>query len=169
MTSYAEIISSELDAPLFAMFNAFGSSIMNVVKILVFLVIAALVAFFVMGLMSQRGKEIGLADARLAPCSSKPNCVSSEIGTAEEKMVAPLKASLEQVKAAITSTGGIITREQPYYISATYTSSIFRFVDDVEIRDSQDGLIHIRSASRVGYSDRGVNKKRVEAIHAAIK
>ena len=84
-------------------------------------------------------------------------------------MVAPLKASLEQVKAAITSTGGIITREQPYYISATYTSSIFRFVDDVEIRDSQDGLIHIRSASRVGYSDRGVNKKRVEAIHAAIK
>jgi len=54
------------------------------------------------------------------------------------------------------------------YLSATYMSKIFKYVDDVEIRKESDILWHIRSASRVGYSDMGVNRKRVEAIRAAL-
>ena len=47
-------------------------------------------------------------------------------------------------------------------------SKIFKFVDDVEIRHDKANIWHIRSASRVGYSDRGVNRKRVEAIRAQL-
>jgi len=47
-------------------------------------------------------------------------------------------------------------------------SKVFKFVDDVELRDAGKGVVHIRSASRVGYSDRGENKKRVERIRAAL-
>jgi len=84
-----------------------------------------------------------------------------------EKQVAPLSASLAEAKAAIIKTGGTITSESDDYISATYMSGLFKFVDDVELRPDGD-VVHIRSASRVGYSDRGVNKKRVEAIRAAL-
>ncbi|MDQ6965890.1 MAG: DUF1499 domain-containing protein, partial [Mariprofundaceae bacterium] len=51
------------------------------------------------------------------------------------------------------------------YLHATFTSRLFRFVDDVELhRDAASGVVHIRSASRVGHSDFGVNRKRVEVI-----
>jgi len=102
--------------------------------------------FFLLGLKSQKGKAKG-----------QP-----------EKKVAPLNGTLEKIKAAILATGGTITSETNSYLSATYMSKIFKFIDDVEIRHEKENIWHIRSASRVGYSDRGVNRKRVEAIRAAI-
>jgi len=66
----------------------------------------------------------------------------------------------------IFDMGGVITSESSDYISATFMSSLFKFVDDVELRPGAAGEVHIRSASRVGYSDRGVNRKRVDAIRA---
>lgn len=128
-----------------------------------------IVVFFLLGLKSQKGKAKGLLNGHLAPPSSAPNCVSSEIDVQPEKKVAPLNGSLEAIKAAIIATGGTITSETKSYVSATYMSNIFKFVDDVEIRHDKENVWHIRSASRVGYSDRGVNRKRVEAIRAAIK
>lgn len=127
------------------------------------------VVFFLLGLKSQKGKAKGLVNGHLAPPSSAPNCVSSEIDVQPEKKVAPLNGSLEAIKAAIIATGGTITSETKSYVSATYMSNIFKFVDDVEIRHDKENIWHIRSASRVGYSDRGVNRKRVEAIRAEIK
>ena len=124
--------------------------------------------FFLLGLKSQKGKAKGLVAGHLVPPSSAPNCVSSEVDVQPEKKVAPLNGSLAQIKAAITATGGTITSETESYLSATYMSKIFKFVDDVEIRHEKEDIWHIRSASRVGYSDRGVNRKRVEAIRAAI-
>lgn len=124
--------------------------------------------FFLLGLKSQKGEAKGLIKGRLADCGSAPNCVSSEADTQPEKQVAPLKTNLRELRAAIISTGGTITREQDGYISATYMSKIFKFVDDVEVREAGGGLIHIRSSSRTGYSDRGVNRKRVEIIRAAL-
>ena len=124
--------------------------------------------FFLLGLKSQKGIAKGLVSGHLAPPSSAPNCVSSEVDVQPEKKVAPLNGSLSQIKAAITATGGTITSETVSYLSATYMSKIFKFVDDVEIRHEKEDIWHIRSASRVGYSDRGVNRKRVEAIRAAI-
>lgn len=127
-----------------------------------------IVVFFLLGLKSQKGKAKGLKNGHLAPPSSAPNCVSSEVDVQPEKKVAPLNGSLDQIKAAIVSTGGVITSETESYLSATYMSKIFKFVDDVEVRHEKEDIWHIRSASRVGYSDRGMNRKRVEAIRAAI-
>jgi uncharacterized protein (DUF1499 family) len=61
--------------------------------------------------------------------------------------------------------GGKIQEEHDGYLWTTFTSRLFRFVDDVEFRMvSTDGIIHVRSASRVGYSDLGVNRRRVEKL-----
>lgn len=142
---------------------------MSFVKAIFALVAIVCVLFFLLGLKSQKGKARGLVDGQLAPCGSAPNCVSSEAETQPEKEVAPLKGSLKSAREAIMATGGTITAETRSYISATYMSKIFKFVDDVELRSGGKGFVHIRSASRVGYSDRGVNRKRVDAIRAQMK
>ncbi len=121
-----------------------------------------------MGILSQKGKAKGLFNGRLADVPSSPNAVCSEADTQPERLVAPLQASLAQVAVAIEATGGVITSRTDDYLSATYMSRVFKFIDDVEIRAAGEGICHIRSASRVGYSDRGVNRKRVEHIRAAI-
>lgn len=128
------------------------------------LAIIIIIAFFFMGRSSAKGSALGLVNGQLAPLSSKPNAVSSEINTRESRRVEPFfNTSLPAVKAAIEATGGHVTFETDQYLSAIYVSKMFKFVDDVEVR--MDGTTaHIRSASRVGYSDRDVNEYRVDAI-----
>jgi uncharacterized protein (DUF1499 family) len=121
-------------------------------------------SFFLLGLKSQKGEAIGLKDGRLAGLNSSPNGVSSEFDTQPEKKVKPLNGNLNEIKRAVTNSGGIITSETETYLSATYMSKIFKFVDDVEFRQSDIQTWEVRSSSRVGYSDRGVNRKRVEVI-----
>jgi len=136
--------------------------------IVIGLVVFVMVAFFLLGKKSQKGTAIGLVDGKLAPCSGKPNCVSSEAGTPNKFKVEPLNVnSLDAVKTAIENTGGKITSSQKGYLSAEFTSGIYKFVDDVEVRLDGD-LVQIRSASRVGYSDGGVNRARAEDIRAAL-
>ena len=137
-------------------------------KFVISVIVLICVLFFLMGLKSQKGKAKGLISGHLAEPGSAPNSVSSEIDVQPEKKVAPLHGTLSGIKPAITATGGTITSETESYLSATYMSKIFKFVDDVEIRHDKDNIWHIRSASRVGYSDRGVNKKRVEAIRSKL-
>jgi len=124
--------------------------------------------FFIMGLISQKGEAKGLVDGKLAEPGTSPNVVSSEDDVQPERAVQMLEGRLPQIKEAIIVTGGTITSDSDSYLSATYMSKIFKFVDDVEIRKHSDTLWHIRSSSRVGYSDNGVNRKRVEAIRAAL-
>ena len=121
-------------------------------------------SFFLLGLKSQKGEAIGLIDGKLADLKSSPNGVSSEFGTQPEKKVKPLLGNLSELKRAVTNSGGIITSETEIYLSATYMSKIFKFVDDVEFRQSDFETWEVRSSSRVGYSDRGVNRRRVEVI-----
>jgi uncharacterized protein (DUF1499 family) len=129
--------------------------------------VAILCAIIVMGIFSQKGEAPGLTDGKLAEPGDRPNAVCSEAGTQPERAVAPLSGNLAAVAKAIEATGGTITSRTAEYLSATYMSRLFKFMDDVEVR--QDGEIcHIRSASRVGYSDNGVNRKRVEAIRKAL-
>jgi len=137
-------------------------------KFIIGAIVIIFVLFFLMGLKSQKGKAKGLIKGHLAEPGTAPNSVSSEVDVQPEKKVAPFNGSLAQIKAAITATGGTITSETDSYVSATYMSKIFKFVDDVEIRHDKENIWHIRSASRVGYSDRGVNRKRVEAIRALL-
>ena len=139
---------------------------MKFLKILIVLILLVCVAFFFLGMKSKSGSAIGLVDGKLAACPSSPNCASSEEGAPEKKKVKPLAGSLSQAKQAITALGGTIITDQEDYVSATFTSAIFKFVDDVELRPGPNGSVHIRSASRVGYSDRGANKKRIAAIRA---
>ena len=136
--------------------------------ILIGLVLFVMIAFFLLGKKSQKGTAPGLVDGKLTACSGKPNCVSSETGTVDKFNVAPLSGNdLSGVKVAIETLGGKVTGSQDGYLSAEFTSGIFKFVDDVEVRQDGD-KVQIRSCSRVGYSDRGVNRARVEAIRVAL-
>jgi uncharacterized protein (DUF1499 family) len=64
----------------------------------------------------------------------------------------------------------VVVTKTDQYLHAEVTSRIYRFVDDVEFYvDKQAGVIHCRSASRVGYSDFGVNRARIEQIRAAVE
>lgn len=141
---------------------------MSIFKIILGLGLLIIGLFFLLGLKSQKGEAKGLIKGRLADCGAAPNCVSSEADTQPEKQVKPFKASLRDVRAAIIATSGTITREQDGYISATFMSKLFKFVDDFEVRDAGAGIVHVRSSSRVGYSDRGINRKRVKAIRNAL-
>ncbi|MEM7281170.1 MAG: DUF1499 domain-containing protein [Pseudomonadota bacterium] len=134
----------------------------------VLLLVLGVGAFFYLGQKSQSGEAAGLVDGRLSPCPSSPNCVSSEANTEDEKKVATLSSdSWAQIPGAITDMGGVVTTENATYIAAEFTSKTFKFVDDVEFRLAEDG-VHVRSASRVGYSDRGVNSARVAALRAKL-
>ena len=121
-------------------------------------------AFIVLGQMSQGGSAPGLANGQLAACPSAPNCVSSEADTSEEKRVEPLSSDgWGAIPAVIAEMGGVITARDDSYLAVEFTSATFGFVDDVEFRLAEDTL-HVRSGSRVGYSDRGVNHARVSEI-----
>lgn len=129
---------------------------------------AIFVLFVILGIISQKGEAPGLKNGRLAEPGSKPNAVCSEPGTQSERYVEPIKGSLAEVAGAIEETGGTITARSDDYLSATYMSRLFKFVDDVELRQDGD-LCQIRSASRVGYSDNGMNRKRVEMLRRTVQ
>jgi len=128
--------------------------------------------FSIISCASQAPVTIGLRDGKLVPCPNTPNCVSSE-HKGKRSEIEPLvfhgtpERAWEKLKAAIVSIGGDIEKDETTYLWATFRSKIFRFVDDVECRmDEKNKVIHLRSASRVGYSDMGVNRRRVEKIRS---
>lgn len=121
-----------------------------------------------LGQQSQSGEPAGIVGGQLAQCPDSPNCASSENNTPEEKRVEPLPLTAwDKLPAAIARMGGSVTRQGESYLAAEFTSSLFRFVDDVEFRRSEEA-VHMRSASRVGYSDRGVNSDRLATLRTAI-
>jgi uncharacterized protein (DUF1499 family) len=116
---------------------------------------------------------LGMKSERFRPCPDRPNCVSSE-AEGPSARVEPLRftgtpvAAWERLKAAVGAVGGRVEEEGEHYLRATFTSRVFRFVDDLECRLVPDaGIIHVRSASRVGFWDLGVNRRRVEALRQA--
>ena len=106
----------------------------------------------------------------LKPCPDKPNCVVSH-KFEEEHYLEPIQVTSNKERAhkkisgilSKNSSAKIITTS-PDYIHAEYTSSVFKFVDDIEFYFGAGNVVHFRSASRTGRSDFGVNKKRVEEI-----
>ena len=140
--------------------------------ILLLLIVGFLILFFVLGLVSRSGEPAGLVEGRLSKCPDKPNCVSSEQKSDIDHYIEPMTMPSDQapeiltvLKATIHDMGGVVQVEGGNYLAATFSSSFFRFVDDLEIRIDPDArLIHVRSASRVGHSDMGVNRKRVELL-----
>ena len=126
------------------------------------------------GCHGARPGSLGVRQGRLAPCPSSSNCVSS-LADDEPHRISPLPFS-GPAAAAIDSLAGIV-RSLPRasvvtatenYLHAEFRSAVFRFVDDVEfLVDESAGVIQVRSASRVGSSDLGVNRKRIETIRAS--
>jgi uncharacterized protein (DUF1499 family) len=113
--------------------------------------------------------------SRLKPCPPTPNCVSSR-ATDETHRIAPFPFTgppadaLARLKAAALSFPRTrVAEEAAGYVRFTFKSAVFGFVDDVEFEvDEAAKVIHVRSASRVGRGDFGVNRKRVEAIRARL-
>ena len=135
---------------------------------LVVLVLLGVGAFAFLGMQSRGGSALGLVDGRLADCPSSPNCVSSETGTVAEKRVEPLPLDAwTSLPEMIVDMGGELTVQDATYIAAEFTSSTFGFVDDLEFRLTESD-IQVRSASRVGHSDAGVNAERVSDLRAKI-
>ena len=111
-----------------------------------------------------------LVDGKLKACPNRPNCVSSETNQLKAKVL-PIefqsspKVAWKDLKRVIVEIGGEIRSEEDHYLWATFTSRLFRFVDDMECRlVATEKIIHLRSASRTGYSDLGANRKRVERL-----
>lgn len=126
----------------------------------------------------KRPDNLGVKDGRLAPPKRTPNCVSSQADRADtEHAIAPIAfkgdtpAAMAAVRKAVESMpGSTVVRAEGAYLYAEYRSKLMRFVDDVEfLHDPQAGVIHVRSASRLGRRDFGVNRARVEALRARIQ
>ena len=122
--------------------------------------------------------DLGVKNGELMPCPKSPNCVNSQ-AVDETHAISPLRftGSPEEAKARLLQILESAKRAraidvQENYIRASFTSALFRFVDDVEFyfpqQQGAETLIHVRSASRAGYSDLGVNRKRIEQIRSQL-
>ena len=139
---------------------------------LIIITASVIIAFLAMGLYSGTGSAPGIANGQLAGCPNKPNCVSSESAPSDDHSIAAIAITpnmgdepLLKVKEVIELLGGDVKYADENYMASTFSSDLFGFVDDVEFRvDQSSGMLHVRSASRVGYSDLGTNRKRVEQI-----
>ncbi|MEE9356692.1 MAG: DUF1499 domain-containing protein [Methylococcaceae bacterium] len=113
---------------------------------------------------------------QLPPCPASPNCVSSQADEGSHrvdpfKLAVPFNEAWQTLRATLKEIERTsITGQTENYLHAEVTSLIFRFVDDFEfLMDESKQVIHVRSASRTGHSDFGVNRKRVENLRQKLK
>ena len=113
----------------------------------------------------RRPDNLGVSNGRLAPCRRTPNCVSSQADPSDpEHYIAALKGTMEAVRKAVESLPrATIVSEKQNYLYAEFRSKLLGFVDDVEFFDDGEA-IQVRSASRLGRRDFGVNRARVEKL-----
>jgi uncharacterized protein (DUF1499 family) len=113
--------------------------------------------------------NLGIKDGSLAACPDSPNCVNSQASDAQHAIEPlPLKGSPEQtqahLKALLSEEPQVrLVEEAPGYLRAEFSSTLMRFVDDVEFMIGASA-VDVRSASRLGYSDFDVNRKRIEQL-----
>ena len=125
----------------------------------------------------RRPANLGFGTGRFAPCPSTPNCVSSQSDPLDrEHYVEPIHFlggtpdAMAAARHALRSVERVtIVSEGPHYLHGEARSRMLRFVDDVEFGyDPVRRLLHVRSASRLGRRDFGVNRERVEMLRAVI-
>lgn len=122
-----------------------------------------------------RPAHVGPGQDRLPPCPDTPNCVSSD-ATDPEHAVAPLKLAvgadegwLAARQAVLEMPRTVIVTFDADYLHAECTTLVMRYVDDLELQlRPEEGLIEVRSASRIGRSDFGVNRERVESLRSTL-
>ncbi|MEK6201295.1 MAG: DUF1499 domain-containing protein [Desulfobulbaceae bacterium] len=144
----------------------------TVLIILSLLIVSCVLLLSILGVISRSGKAPALVTGSLAKCPDTPNCVCSEQKNDATHSIDPIPLPqnitfepLSILKNVVRGMGGTILTESDHSFAATFSSAIFGFVDDLEVRiDSTQQVIHIRSASRVGYGDAGINRKRTELL-----
>ena len=115
-------------------------------------------------------ENLGVYENKLAPCPNSPNCVSS-FDTNAPHLIKPIKADLEKIERTLASLNNAnIVDRSDNYIRAEFRSRFMGYVDDVEfLYDELENISHVRSASRVGYTDLGANRRRVEKIRSIVE
>ncbi len=152
--------------------NSFFGRVVRKLVVLSLILFAGLV---VMSLTAARPAHLGVRSGQLAPVPDSPNCVSSmtekESFKADPINVDGIENPMEKLKEIVGSefSRARLISDDGNYLYFEFTSLIFRFVDDSEfLYDEQRKVIDFRSGSRVGHSDMGKNRKRMEKIRAAM-
>lgn len=123
----------------------------------------------------KRPSTIGSTDGPLAPVKGSPNNVSSQADPVDSlHYIAPMTfrgsaaAAIDTLRRIVErNERALVVKQEANYLYAEYKSKLFGFVDDVEFLASEkERVIHVRSASRLGRRDYGVNRKRMESIGA---
>jgi len=113
--------------------------------------------------------NLGVSEGRLTPCPESPNCVSSQASDEAHRVEPlPLKGNPSQTQALLVKLLADEPRvrlieQDANYLRAEFSSQVLRFVDDVEFLIGEQA-VDVRSASRLGYSDLGVNRQRIEHL-----
>jgi uncharacterized protein (DUF1499 family) len=126
-------------------------------------------------LKGKRPDNLGVKDGKLAPSVNKPNNVSSQADASDSvHYIAPLKftrdakMAMQRLAKVLQAQPRVeIVKQDDRYLYAEFSSKLMGYVDDVEFYLApEQKVIHVRSASRLGYSDLGMNRKRIEALRA---
>jgi len=156
--------------------------IWSLVAILV-LIVLAVAAGHLGFLQGTAPEDLGVRDGKLKPPSTTENSVSSQAALYPDHPqrgyadIAPLPlkgdgpATMARIKAIVEGMEGAkVVKSEPGYLYAQFTTKLMKYVDDVEFWfDPAANAIQVRSASRVGRGDMGVNRKRIEAVRAALE
>jgi uncharacterized protein (DUF1499 family) len=120
--------------------------------------------------------NLGVTDGQLAPCPESPNCVISHATRAEQAIIPIIysgpaeEAQAKMLRVLQAMPRMTIITNRPGYIHAESRTAFWGFVDDNEFYfDDAAKVIEVRAASRLGYSDLGKNRERIEAIRAAFQ
>ena len=119
----------------------------------------------------ERPNNLGVTNGKLTACPNTPNCVNSQSQNVQAKIEPLPMVSIAELKKVVEGMEKTtIVKETDDYLYAEFQSKLMGFVDDVEFyRDSQANVVQVRSASRLGQSDLGVNRKRVEEIRSKLQ
>jgi len=124
----------------------------------------------------QRPSDLGVTNGSLRPCPASPNCVATAADDAAHRVASfdlavPRDVAWPAVQAAVAAIPrSVVVTATADYLHAEVSSAVFGFVDDLEVYLPAEGTaLMVRSASRLGHSDLGVNRRRVDALRAALQ
>jgi uncharacterized protein (DUF1499 family) len=148
------------------------------VRWIIALVVVMFVGFFIYVTISNKLPEgLGVTDGELMPCPSSPNCVSTQASVEDvEHYAEPVVYTGNRMKTQLSIESFMLGKGNVHLVSSTLgyvhfevKSPLVGYIDDVEFYlPAADSVVHIRSASRVGYSDFGVNRERVRQIQSLL-
>ncbi|MEA3348841.1 MAG: DUF1499 domain-containing protein [Pseudomonadota bacterium] len=148
---------------------------MTILKLITIGAVLLLVTMPLLSCSDKNRTKLGVTNSELAPCPSSPNCVSSDDHGNSHKIhpfqlnVLPAEAWKLTRKLVLEMPRTQIVQETSDYLHAECQSALFGFIDDLELHlRPTERIIAIRSASRMGYSDFGVNRRRVEALRNSL-